>query len=903
MLTVRVLTALLTLAACLAGGGSEVAWAPAAWRALWSMTDPMQSAIDPWRPRHGVSGDGFVLTTPEGAVEVHDLRTGRRRYAIAAEAVRTESVWVAARTVIVLRERLGAAERHLTAYELSDGTPLWRTTITIKPAGSEGDELDYFGPMIMVTEHGVTYLDRRVGPFTFTSLDLRTGKVAARTTRPRGCQLRAESSAHAFALLSDCAGRIELSSVDPRTLRPLWTRPLPSQRTDPPLPLTASGDGYLEVVADEGEARFFAPDGHPLSTVREALRHPPDKSPRSERWSRPLYVGSYPQLSDEGLVTTDAKWPDLIFLTSLDTTTGRIRALPLAAAAGQASLLGTTATMAVVSDAASRITAYTLVREPVRTPVPLPDWPDACALLDGRAFAALGGGYSPGPVRRTVAGSQAPKPTDCDWIPPKDDGAVVSVSISWMFATPAAAREAYTAMADGVRRTGAYDPTTETAHALTQTLPDAPGGYMNQSLVVAGPALVHLRSPNRTALRLLTPPLLQNLLTRYEPSGATPATPVTRPPGWSFPADTEIGDRLVVADGRVHAYGADGALYALDAATGALLWSVQTGSSVTTAPVRTGDTVYFALDNGLLALDTASGRTRWHQKITGAEVLVIDRDTLYAASDRGILYALDPATGRTRWRDQADGIIRRILPHPSGDLVYAAGDDGVVALDARSGARRWRVPVARFTTVNNAAATSDTVYAASDDQVQAIDRRTGRVRWRLSGPVRIDLQMADGAVYVGVGSALSKLDAATGKRQWSYDVGPLDLTMNALTLARGVVYLNVALGRVHALDPATGRLRWSYPPRDEPDLRGPHRYVPGTNLDAFAPSVLHGGTLLTAFGDGTLHALDPATGTRRWTFEAGGEVTTAPVVKDGRVHVGGVNGNVYGIRASDGRVN
>ncbi|GAA0916696.1 PQQ-binding-like beta-propeller repeat protein [Nonomuraea longicatena] len=906
MLTVRVLTALLTLAACLTAAGSEVPWAPAAWRAVWSLEDPARTVVDPGDPRHGVADEGLAVATPEGDVAVHDLRTGRRRYVIAAEAVPTESVWMTARTVVVLRERFRAAERHLTAYELADGTPLWRATVTIRPSGSEGSELDYLGPVVMVTEAGVTYLDRQVGPLTLTSLDLRTGKVIARASRPPGCDYRSGISSRAFALLTHCGGRVELASVDPRTLRPTWTRTLPPPRADPPPTLTASDDGYLHVSGDE--ARFFAPDGRQLSTAREALRHPADETPRTERWSQPLHVGAYPQLSEERLVSTSAKWPDLLFLTSLDAATGRIRALPITAPAGEAAgLVGTTDTMAVVLDATSRITAYTLVRAPVRGPgppgtVPLPDWPDACALLDDRAFAALGGGYGPGPVRRTVAGSQAPNPTDCDWIPPEDDGAVVSVSISWVFATPAAAREAYTAMADGVRRTGSYDPVTETPHALTETLPPAPGGHMNQSLVVAGPALVHLRSPSRNALRLLTPPLQQSLLSRYEPSVTAPTEPAARPPGWSFAADVAIDRRLVVAGGHAYTSSDDGTLYALDAATGALRWSVPTGSSVTSGPISSGDTVYFALGSGLLALDAASGRTRWHRKITGATELVIDRGTLYADSDRYAVYALDPATGRTRWRDPADGVVRRILPHPAGDLVYAAGDDGVVALDARTGTRRWRVPVARFASVSSAATTSDTVYAATDDQIQAIDRLTGRVSWRRSEPVQVGIQVADGAVYVAGGSALSKLDAATGRRQWSYDVGPLRLTMNALKLARGVAYFNVALGRLHALDTATGRLRWSYPPQDEPDRRGHVWYLPATRLDAFAP-VPHGDTLLTAFGDGTLHALDPATGTPRWTFEAGGEVTTPPVVKDGRIHVGGVNGNVYGIRAADGRVN
>lgn len=52
--------------------------------------------------------------------------------------------------------------------------------------------------------------------------------------------------------------------------------------------------------------------------------------------------------------------------------------------------------------------------------------------------------------------------------------------------------------------------------------------------------------------------------------------------------------------------------------------------------------------------------------------------------------------------------------------------------------------------------------------------------------------------------------------------------------------------------------------------------------------------------DNAVHALDAATGARRWTFFTDGPVRLAPTVKDGRVYFGSDDGAVYCVNADDG---
>jgi outer membrane protein assembly factor BamB len=135
-----------------------------------------------------------------------------------------------------------------------------------------------------------------------------------------------------------------------------------------------------------------------------------------------------------------------------------------------------------------------------------------------------------------------------------------------------------------------------------------------------------------------------------------------------------------VADGVVYVAGPhNGRLYALEAATGAVVWDVTAGASVravaladgvlhTTWTVGAGTTL-------LRALDPATGATRW--TVGGAANVniavvapVIANGVHYSATVAGALLARDPATGAVLWSDTA--AIGRSTSFPTA-LVVANG--------------------------------------------------------------------------------------------------------------------------------------------------------------------------------------------------------------------------------------
>jgi alcohol dehydrogenase (cytochrome c) len=143
---------------------------------------------------------------------------------------------------------------------------------------------------------------------------------------------------------------------------------------------------------------------------------------------------------------------------------------------------------------------------------------------------------------------------------------------------------------------------------------------------------------------------------------------------WRFPIPNMNGSRFesspIVAGGRLFITGADDTVYALDLASGRLLWRSTAGltlSSPTNRGVAYGaGMVYVATgDARLIALDAASGRQVWMQQIitvpsgsglgeTMAPMFdrgrVIVGITLGEAAGRGFVASYDARTGKQAWR-------------------------------------------------------------------------------------------------------------------------------------------------------------------------------------------------------------------------------------------------------------
>ncbi len=111
------------------------------------------------------------------------------------------------------------------------------------------------------------------------------------------------------------------------------------------------------------------------------------------------------------------------------------------------------------------------------------------------------------------------------------------------------------------------------------------------------------------------------------------------------------------AGGTVYIGSFDGALYALDAQTGATRWRFETDDHVYSSPALGGGLVYIASTDGSVYAVDRNGKQRWRY-------------------DTGDVVRSSPVLGRA--------------PHGSGRILYVGSASGnLYALDARTGRRRW----------------------------------------------------------------------------------------------------------------------------------------------------------------------------------------------------------------------
>lgn len=210
-----------------------------------------------------------------------------------------------------------------------------------------------------------------------------------------------------------------------------------------------------------------------------------------------------------------------------------------------------------------------------------------------------------------------------------------------------------------------------------------------------------------------------------------------------------------IAGDRVYAIGATGIVNALNARTGARIWSrnaaAETGTPIpdwgfTSSPLVFEDLVIIAVAGQLIAYDAATGKQRWVGQSGGTGYSSPHLATIGGVSQVMLMrgartISLAPSTGTLLWDHTAGPPATSIVQPavmPEGDVVIAAGD-------AMGGLGMRRLALTR-----------------------APDRWKVEERWHTRGlkPYFNDFVLHEGHAYGFDGSILSSIDLADGVRKW-----------------------------------------------------------------------------------------------------------------------------------------
>ena len=189
----------------------------------------------------------------------------------------------------------------------------------------------------------------------------------------------------------------------------------------------------------------------------------------------------------------------------------------------------------------------------------------------------------------------------------------------------------------------------------------------------------------------------------------------TGQPVWShrdrarfFESNAGAGPRgtPTLSNGRVYTFGATGILNALDAASGAVVWTrnvaAETGQKTpfwgfSSSPLVIGDVVVTAASGKLVAYDAASGKQRWVGPATGGSysspqlVTIGGVPQILLMSDSGLI-SVSPGDGKQIWDHQWPGnsIVQPALT-ADGDVLITSQENGTRSIAVTHNSGGWTV--------------------------------------------------------------------------------------------------------------------------------------------------------------------------------------------------------------------
>lgn len=198
----------------------------------------------------------------------------------------------------------------------------------------------------------------------------------------------------------------------------------------------------------------------------------------------------------------------------------------------------------------------------------------------------------------------------------------------------------------------------------------------------------------------------------------------------------------VVAGDAVYFGSGDGNLYALDAASGDLLWKFKTGDVVHASPAHADGVIYFgSWDSYFYAVDAKTGALRWrfhggedpviHNQVGFQSSPAVVNGVVYTGCRDSKLYAIDAATGREKWHFDAVG--SWVISAPAvvqGKVVFGTSDSSLyLVLDAETGKELVRQQGKAFV-FSSPAVSGNTVYVGVlNGTLEARDLASGHVLW------------------------------------------------------------------------------------------------------------------------------------------------------------------------------
>ena len=311
-------------------------------------------------------------------------------------------------------------------------------------------------------------------------------------------------------------------------------------------------------------------------------------------------------------------------------------------------------------------------------------------------------------------------------------------------------------------------------------------------------------------------------------------------------------------------------------------------------PVIVDGIVYYPSNIGtdsLYALDAATGELIWKYRTGYTDDAVTVKDGyLYTASDS--VWCLNALTGERIWATGAanDG---GSTPAVVGGRVYCGRNEYnpnyisyVYCLNAATGTEIWADTLSgcqySCMTVWNGRVFVPTFHDNSETPLYALDANTGSIIWENSdsyeGYWDSSPVLVDSVIYIGgENGKVFAIDAITGITIWEKIISPGSINP---TLAYHDNRLYFGFGNYYCLDASTGNTIWSVPGQQH-------------GSSGIADGIVFYGEEYNPDGARVI-ALDCDSGAELWSYQTGGKfIQSSPAITDGVVYIAAIDWNLY----------
>ncbi len=380
----------------------------------------------------------------------------------------------------------------------------------------------------------------------------------------------------------------------------------------------------------------------------------------------------------------------------------------------------------------------------------------------------------------------------------------------------------------------------------------------------------------------------------------------------------------VYGDGMIFCGGSgvqnDGFLRAYNATTGSIIWRTPVTTPFLYGMTYDNGMVFHGgLDNNMRAWNASTGELLWtynpHTPYgQWAASTAAAYGIVYEHNQDTYIYAINQTTGQLIWRQKGPGVGYSGELCIAGGYVYCEMGDNQYrdpytgqfgtseynCYNAYTGQLTWTLPMENGAPTNAQCIAYGNLYVCPAISTGAPGGWSysymgfgsiGQVWCISSTPKDWSMFGADPTHSCSGNGPVGNLT-----EQWSFNTGAQ--VISPVTVVDGTAYVGSTNGNIYALDANTGTEIWNFT----------------TGYQVRSEVAVVNGKLYTGADDGNIYCLNAETGQKVWETSAGGETISnvgggifpparsSPIVVNGKVYVGSLDGNLYCLNAKSGTV-